>query len=138
MVRLLHQMGSSLRVNAKNIAIESSPDRHLQFESLTELRCQFQRLHLPIISVDTKKRELVGNFKNPGRRWEEEERRVFDHDFRTDSIGVAIPMAFMTFRTTAALSSSVFPTTRRPSRLAPSPTGGVVRDLVATVALRDY
>jgi len=89
--RLLHQMGYSLRVNAKNIATESSPDRNLQFEYLTELRCQFQRLHLPIISVDTKKRELVGNFKNPGRRWEKEERRVFDHDFRTDSMGVAIP-----------------------------------------------
>lgn len=89
--RLLHQMGYSLRVNAKNIATESSPDRNLQFEYLTELRCQFQRLHLPIISVDTKKRELVGNFKNPGRRWEEEQRRVFDHDFRTDSMGVAIP-----------------------------------------------
>jgi hypothetical protein len=89
--RLLHQMGYSLRVNAKKIATESSPDRNLQFEYLTELRCQFQRLHLPIISVDTKKRELVGNFKNPGRCWEGEERRVFDHDFRTDSIGVAIP-----------------------------------------------
>ena len=44
-----------------------------------------------MISVDTKKRELLGNFKNAGRRWEGEARRVFDHDFRTDSSGVAIP-----------------------------------------------
>jgi hypothetical protein len=41
--------------------------------------------------VDCKKRELVGNFKNPGHHWECAPRRVFDHDFRTDSIGVAIP-----------------------------------------------
>jgi hypothetical protein len=41
--------------------------------------------------VDSKKRELVGNFKNPGRRWECAPRRVYDHDFRTDSSGVAIP-----------------------------------------------
>ena len=89
--RLLHQMGYSLRVNAKQISTESSPDRNLQFEYLTELRHHFQHRHLPIISVDIKKRELVGNFKNQGRRWEREPRRVFDHDFRTDSIGVAIP-----------------------------------------------
>lgn len=89
--RLLHQMGYSLRVNHKQISTDSSPDRNLQFEYLAELRGRFQRHHLPIISVDTKKRELVGNFRNPGRRWECSPRRVFDHDFRTDSIGVAIP-----------------------------------------------
>jgi hypothetical protein len=89
--RLLDQMGYSLRVNHKQISTNSSPDRNLQFEYLAELRRQFQRRHLPIISVDTKKRGLVGNFKNAGRRWEHCPRRVFDHDFRTDSIGVAIP-----------------------------------------------
>ena len=89
--RLLHQMGYSLRVNHKQISTDFSPDRNLQFEYLAELRGRFQRRHLPVISVDTKKRELVGNFRNAGRRWECRPRRVFDHDFRTDSIGVAIP-----------------------------------------------
>lgn len=89
--RLLHQMGYSLRVNDKQISTSSSPNRNRQFEYLAELRTRFQRRHLPIISVDTKKRELVGAFKNPGRRWECQPRRVYDHDFRTDSIGVAIP-----------------------------------------------
>lgn len=89
--RLLHQMGYSLRVNHKQIATTVSPDRNLQFEYLAELRDRFRHRHLPIISVDSKKRELVGNFKNPGRRWECAPRRVYDHDFRTDSIGVAIP-----------------------------------------------
>lgn len=89
--RLLHDMGYSLRVNHKQISTNSSPHRNLQFEYLAELRDRFQRRHLPIVSVDSKKRELVGNFKNPGRRWESAPRRVYDHDFRSDSIGVAIP-----------------------------------------------
>jgi hypothetical protein len=89
--RLLHQMGYSLRVNHKQISTSVSPDRNLQFEYLAHLRDRFQRRHLPIISVDSKKRELVGSFKNPGHRWECAPRRVYDHDFRTDSIGVAIP-----------------------------------------------
>jgi hypothetical protein len=89
--RLLHDIGYSLRVNQKQISTSRSPQRNLQFEYLAELRHRFQRRHLPIISVDTKKRELVGNFKNPGQRWELAPRHVYDHDFRTDSSGVAIP-----------------------------------------------
>jgi Rhodopirellula transposase DDE domain len=89
--RLLHDMGYSLRVNQKQISTNSNPHRNLQFEYLAELRDRFQHRHLPIVSVDSKKRELIGNFKNPGRRWESAPRRVYDHDFRTDSIGVAIP-----------------------------------------------
>jgi len=84
-------MGYSLRVNHKQISTSISPDRNLQFEYLAHLRDRFQHRHLPIVSVDSKKRELVGNFKNPGRRWECAPRRVYDHDFRTDSSGVAIP-----------------------------------------------
>jgi hypothetical protein len=80
-----------LRVNHKQISTSHSPNRKLQFEYLAELRYRFQRRHLPIVSVDNKKRELVGNFKNPGRCWESAPRCVYDHDFRTDSIGVAIP-----------------------------------------------
>ena len=89
--RLLHPMGYSLRVNQKQISTRSSPNRNLQFEYLAERRDRFQHCHLPIVSVDSKKRELVGNFKNPGHRWESAPRCVYDHDFRTDSIGVAIP-----------------------------------------------
>jgi hypothetical protein len=57
-------MGYSLRVNQKQISTSSSPNRNLQFQYLAELRYRFQRRHLPIVSVDSKKRELVGNFKN--------------------------------------------------------------------------
>ena len=84
-------MGYSLRVNHKMHTTDSSPDRNQQFEYISELRTSFQRRHRPIISVDTKKRELVGNSKNPGTRWCRSPILVNDHDFRTDSIGVAIP-----------------------------------------------
>ena len=89
--RLLHQMGYSLRVNHKKLSTDFSPDRNHQFLYLSDLRQRFQRRGLPIISVDTKKRELVGNFKNPGACWGLSARLVNDHDFRSDSTGVAIP-----------------------------------------------
>lgn len=89
--RLLRKMDYSLRVNAKMVANDFSPDRNEQFEYIAMLRDRFQNQRLPIISVDTKKRELVGNFKNPGSQWERFPTLVNDHDFRTDSIGVAIP-----------------------------------------------
>ena len=89
--RLLHQMGYSLRVNHKKLSTDFSPDRNDQFLYLSDLRQSFQRRGLPIIRVDTKKRELVGNFKNPGARWDLSPRLVNDHDFRSDSTGVAIP-----------------------------------------------
>jgi Rhodopirellula transposase DDE domain len=84
-------MGYSLRVNHKKLSTDHSPDRNDQFLYLGDLRQRFQRRGLPIISVDTKKRELVGNFKNPGSRWDRSARRVNDHDFPSDATGVAIP-----------------------------------------------
>jgi hypothetical protein len=89
--RLLHQMGYSLRVNHKKLSTDHSPDRNDQFLYLGDLRDRFQRRGLPIISVDTKKRELVGHFKNPGARWDLSPCLVNDHDFRSDSTGIAIP-----------------------------------------------
>jgi DDE family transposase len=89
--RLLHEMHYSLRVNRKQLTTDRSPDRNQQFEYIADLRDRFCRRHWPIISVDTKKRELVGLFKNGGTRWEREPRLVYDHDFRSDACGVAIP-----------------------------------------------
>lgn len=89
--RLLHDMDYSLRLNQKRLASDSSPDRNLQFDYIADLRERFRRYRWPIISVDTKKRELVGNFKNSGARWDRQAWPVRDHDFRSDSLGVAIP-----------------------------------------------
>ena len=89
--RLLHQMNYSLHVNHKMLATDASPDRDEQFEYISKLRNHFRHRNHPIISVDSKKRELVGNFKSQGARWDRSPILVNDHDFRTDSIGVAIP-----------------------------------------------
>ena len=68
--RLLYQMHFSLRVNRKQIATNSSPYRDQQFQHICSLRTRFQRQGLPIISVDSKKREMIGNFKNGGAKWD--------------------------------------------------------------------
>jgi len=89
--RLLHNMNYSLRANHKKLATDSSPFRDQQFQYISSLRHRFQRRGLPMISVDTKKRELLGNFKNAGAKWDRSPVLVNDHDFRSDSTGVAIP-----------------------------------------------
>jgi hypothetical protein len=89
--RLLHELDYSLRVNRKAIATTHSPDRNQQFEYIADVRRRFQRRRWPIISVDSKKRELVGLFKNPGARWAREARPVYDHDFRSDARGIGLP-----------------------------------------------
>ena len=88
--RLLYQMDFSLRVNRKQIASNSSPYRDQQFQHIGALRTRFQRQGLPIISVDSKKRELIGNFKNAGAKWDRSSVLVNDHDFRSDASGVGI------------------------------------------------
>lgn len=89
--RLLKQMGYSLRVNHKKRARGSSCDRNAQFLTIAALREDCAARGLPIISVDTKKKELVGNFKNPGVAWSREPIAVNDHDFRSDAAGIAVP-----------------------------------------------
>jgi hypothetical protein len=88
--RLLYQMHFSLRVNRKQIATNSSPYRDQQFQHISALRERFRRQGLPIISVDSKKREMIGNFKNPGAKWDRAPVPVNDHDFRSDASGVGI------------------------------------------------
>lgn len=90
--RLLKQMGFSLRVNHKKLA-GSGPDRDEQFVYITELRERFAAAGNPIVSVDSKKKEQVGNFKNPGSAWNREPVLVNDHDFPSDADGRAIPYA---------------------------------------------
>ena len=92
--KLLEQMGYSLRVNHKKLArvSKSSPEeRDAQFAHIKELRERCAANHVPIISVDTKKKELVGCFKNPGAAWSQKPIEVKDHDFPSDAIGKAIP-----------------------------------------------
>lgn len=92
--RLLRQMGFSLRVNHKKLArvSKTSPeDRDAQFVHIAGLRERCAAECLPLISVDTKKKELIGCFKNDGKAWNQKPIQVKDHDFPSEAIGKAIP-----------------------------------------------
>ena len=89
--RLLDQAGYSLRTNRKRLAEVSDPDRDQQFRSLTRWRRLYVNHGWPVISVDTKKKELIGPFKNPGRTWRREPQAVFAHDFPSWAEGRAVP-----------------------------------------------
>lgn len=91
--RLLHAMGYSLQSNRKTHEGASHPDRDAQFEHLNLQVQDFQQRGQPTISVDTKKRELIGNFRASGREWQPhgEPVEVLIHDFIDPELGKAIP-----------------------------------------------
>jgi hypothetical protein len=68
----------------------ASPYRDQQFQHHCSLRTRFQQQGLPIISVDSKKREMIGNFKNAGAKWDRSPVLVNDHDFRSDASGAGM------------------------------------------------
>ena len=91
--RLLREMGYSLQVNQKTKEGSSHPDRNAQFEHINAQVKAFQSVGLPVISVDTKKKENLGDFKNTGREYrpkgEPEEVRVYD--FQDKELGKVAP-----------------------------------------------
>lgn len=94
--RLLKGLGFRLRVNQKQIKSGNRKPldpqkRDQQFEHIRRQRDRFAEQGNAVISVDTKKKEVIGNFKNPGRSWQAEPIAVNDHDFHTDADGCAIP-----------------------------------------------
>ena len=89
--RVLRLGRYSPRVNRKRLAGRQSPGRDEQFGYIARTRTAFLRQKKPVISVDTKKTELVGNFKNAGRTWRREAREVNMYDFPSQALGRAIP-----------------------------------------------
>jgi hypothetical protein len=89
--RLLDDLDYALRVNQKKRAGSQSPERDDQFLFIQDMRLRFHRRGHPIISVDTKKQELIGNFKNAGAKWSCSPEQVNDHDFPSLASGKAIP-----------------------------------------------
>jgi hypothetical protein len=89
--RLLRLNRYALRVNRKRLSRHQDPERDQQFRCLARQRRKFKRAGLPVISVDTKKKELIGPFKNPGRTWRQEPLEVLETDFPNDAEGKAIP-----------------------------------------------
>ncbi|WP_095990890.1 ISAzo13 family transposase [Cystobacter fuscus] len=89
----LHELGYNLHALRKNQEGTSHPDRNAQFEHISAMVEDFQARNQPVISVDTKKKELVGSFRNVGREWQPTGRpeEVNVHDFPEDAVGKAIP-----------------------------------------------
>lgn len=90
---LLRDLGYSQQANRKTREGKQHPDRDAQFQHINEQVKRFQRNGQPVISVDTKKKELVGHFRNGGREWRPQGKpqKVRVHDFRDPALGKAIP-----------------------------------------------
>jgi hypothetical protein len=91
--RLLEALGYSLQANRKTEEGADHPDRDAQFEFIYRQVKRFQKAHQPVISVDTKKKENIGNFANVGRVWEPhgQPTHVRMHDFTDPQQGKACP-----------------------------------------------
>jgi DDE family transposase len=89
--RLLKANKYSLRTNRRWLARTHEPERDRQFRYIARQRRRFQRQGNPAVSIDTKKKELVGQFKNPGRTWRRVAIDVWDHDFPSLAAGRGIP-----------------------------------------------
>jgi len=90
---LLHRMGYSLQGNRKTIEGKKHPDRNAQFEHINARVLEEMRAAQPVISVDTKKKELVGNYANRGKQWLKKgtATNVNIHDFPDPSVPRAYP-----------------------------------------------
>ena len=89
--RLLKKQQYSLKANRKVLTGLPHPDRDAQFRYIESQRQAFLAQGLPVISVDTKKKELIGAFKNAGRSWCRQAEEVNVHDFRNDALARAVP-----------------------------------------------
>src|SRR5271170_3955586 len=90
---LLREEGFSLQANAKTLEGKQHPDRDAQFRYISEQVREYQATKDPVVSVDAKKKELVGEFRNGGREWRPagEPAQVGTHDFPDRELGKAIP-----------------------------------------------
>jgi hypothetical protein len=90
---MLHHLGYSLQANAKTLEGKQHPDRDAQFRYINRTSGRYITEGWPVISVDTKKKELVGQYKNAGEEWEPagEPEKVNVHDFPDPRVGKAIP-----------------------------------------------
>lgn len=90
--RVLKDLDYTLHGNRKQVEARAGhADRAAQFDYIATQRATFTAAGLPVISIDTKKKELVGNFKNAGRVWSRAATAVNVHDFRSDALGRAVP-----------------------------------------------
>jgi len=90
---LLYAAGYSLQANRKTREGNDHPDRNAQFEYISQQVGRVQKRGQPVVSVDTKKKELLGDFKNAGQEWrpQGDPQKVRVHDFKDKKLGKAIP-----------------------------------------------
>ena len=93
--QLLGDLGYSLKSNKKCLSSGNASGRDIQFGMIANLREKFIANGDPIISVDTKKKELIGLFRNSGQTWCREAIKVRDHDFRSEAKGIAVPYGIL-------------------------------------------
>jgi hypothetical protein len=100
---LLHELDYSLQANRKTKEGTQHPDRDAQFEHINQQVLAFQKRGQPVISVDAKKRELIGDFKQSGREWRAQKTPlpVRVHDFKDPQLGHAIPYGVYDLTTNA-------------------------------------
>ncbi len=96
--RLLRKLNYSLKATRKQVSGPHKPDRDYQFRYIERVKRLFFANGHPVISVDTKKKELIGNFKNAGRVWCQQAEEVNVHDFRNDAVGRAVPYGIYDLR----------------------------------------
>ncbi|MGV8119089.1 MAG: ISAzo13 family transposase [Candidatus Xenobiia bacterium LiM19] len=91
--KILREKGYSLQANAKTKEGSSNQDRDAQFRYINKQAIEYMEMNEPVISIDTKKKELVGEFKNAGKEWlpEGQPTQVNVHDFPSAACGKAIP-----------------------------------------------
>lgn len=89
--QILKHLGYSLKLNRKSKAETYHEDRNLQFQQIENRIKAYEDAGQPIISVDTKKKEQIGNFSNTGRKYDRSVEVTLAHDFKSSSIGVANP-----------------------------------------------
>jgi len=93
--RLLKDKDYSLRVNRKDVAETHHPERDAQFKLIDQTRRRFEDEGHPILSVDSKNKELIGDFRNCGRAWGRTSLPVYDHDFRSLARAIAAPYGML-------------------------------------------
>ncbi len=89
--RLLEDLGFSLKANVKRLSGRRHPHRERQFQHIQKQVQKYRREGLPVVSVDTKKKEIIANYHNAGRIWRDQPIDVADHDFPSPELGRAIP-----------------------------------------------
>jgi hypothetical protein len=100
---LRDELGMSRRKMEKTLSMGQSEDREPQFQRMNQLKRYFLARGWPVLSIDTKKKELLGRFERPGRAWTDDRLPAWDHDFPSSSWGKVIPYGVYDVAANAAL-----------------------------------